>query len=164
MFIKKSCNMSNKDSYIRFFIASIIIVFSFYLHSYILTILALIIFYTAYKKFCFLYSWFRINQCVNHEKYYLSLLAEHKNSPVYIFDDEGNIVFTNKPAKKLDVDIRKIEDLYVTEHSNRLDATKQDYIIYKNNEKYFQVELVPALSEGLIIAYFIDVSEVIEFR
>jgi len=164
MYEKTSCNMTNKDAYIRIFVAVLILLIAFSLHSYTLGIVAIVIFYTAYKKFCFVYAIFKINERFSKDNYFLSLLPKHRTSPVFIFNDEGGIAFENKPAKRLAADIKKIEDLYVADHSKRIQSTKQDYIIYKSHGTYFQVELIPVLSEHLILAYFTDVTEVIELN
>ena len=164
MFEKTSCNMSNKDSYIRILIASIIMLFALYLPSYILGVIAVVVFYTAYKKFCFIYAWLKINERFSKDNYYLSLLPKHRTSPVFIFDESGNIAFENKPARRLVADVKKIEDLYIADHSKRIKSTKQDYIIYKSDGTYFQVELIPVISEHLILANFTDVTEVIELN
>jgi len=164
MFAQVSCNMSNKDAYTRIFIAILIILLAIYFKSYILALIASIIFYTGYQKFCFIYAWLKINQRFSKDNYYLSLLPKHRTTPVFIFNKEGEIAFENKPAQRLTADIMKIEDLYTANHSKKAELTKKDYVIYKSHGTYFQVELIPIHSENLILAYFTDVTEVIELN
>jgi len=164
MYKKTSCNMTNRDSYIRALIASIVILYAFYESSFTIGIIAIIIFYTAYTKFCFVYFAFKINNSFSKDNFYLSLLPLHRTSPVFIFDDEGKVVFENTPAKRLVSNIQQIEDLYLADHSKRLKSTQQEHIIYKTHKVYFQVELIPVLAEHLILAYFTDVTEVIELN
>ena len=164
MFEKTSCNMTNKDSYIRIFIAGFVMLLAFYLQSYILGTIAIIIFYTAYKKFCYIYFLLHINQRFSKENYYLSLLPKHRTSPVFIFNEDGTIAFENKPAKNIASDIHSIDDLYIADHAKQFKSRQQDYIIYRTHKFYYQVELIPVLAERLILAYFTDVTEVIELN
>lgn len=157
-------NISSKDSFVRMLIAIIILLFALYFQSYILGGIAIVLIYTAFEKHCFIYNLLKINERFSKENYYLSLLPKHRTTPVFIFDNKGSMVFENEPAKKIAVDIQTIEDLYKADHSKRMTSTKKDYIIYKNEAAYFQVELIEEMSEHLTLAYFADVTEVIELN
>ena len=164
MFKKTNCNMNNKDAYIRAFIASAIMFFAFIQNSFILGTIAIIIFYTAYTRFCFIYFVFKINERFSKDNYYLSLLPKYRTTPVFIFSDNGEIVFENKPAKDISTRINKLDDLFLDNQSNRKKTKKDDYIIYRHKDFFYQVELIPVISENLILAYFTDVTEVLELN
>ncbi len=159
-----TCNMTNKDSNFRFWISASLFLLAFIFDSYLLTLVALVLAYTAYKRHCFVYTWLNLNERFSKENYYLSLLPKHRTSPVFIFNDRGNIVFENQLAKTVVTDIQKLDDLHESDYAKQLKLKKQDYIIYKTDDAYYQVELIPVHSEHLILAYFTDVTEVIELN
>ena len=164
MFEKTHCNMSNKESYIRAFIASVMMLFAFIQNSFILGTVAIIIFYTAYTRFCFVYFAFKINERFSKDNYYLSLLPKHRTTPAFIFSDTGEIAFKNKSAKDISIRVNKLDDLFLNNQSNRKKTAKNDYIIYKHHNSFFQIELIPIVKEKLILAYFTDVTEVLELN
>ena len=156
--------MTNRDSYIRAIIASFIMLFAFVTDSFFLAITSLTIFYTAYTKFCFVYFIFKINSRFSKNNYYLSLLPKHRTSPVFIFNNEGNILFQNDPAKRVVKDIEKQDDLLKYNQAQTLNFKENHNIIYKSNKKYFQIELVQVREEHLTLAYFIDITEALELN
>ncbi len=156
--------MTNRDSYIRAFIASLIMISAFVTNSFLLAIVSFIISYTAYTKFCFVYFAFKINNRFSKNNYYLSLLPKHRTSPVFIFNNEGNILFQNDPAKYLVKDIEKYDDLLKYNQATTLNFKENNNIVYKSNQKYFQIELVEVREEHLTLAYFIDITEALELN
>jgi len=147
--------MSNKESYTRAIIASLIMLYAFLSHSFILGTIAIIVFYTAYTRFCFIYATFRLNERFSKTNYYLSLLPKHRTLPVFIFDAEGKIVFANKPAKQICHDIKNMKDLK---------NEGQDNFLYEDGDKYFQVEMIYLPKEQLTLAYFNDVTKVMQLN
>jgi len=164
MFEKTSCNMTNRDSYVRAIIASFLMLFAFSSNSFLLGTVAVVVFYTAYKKFCPLYVFLKINRRFSKNNYYLSLLPKYRTSPVFIFHEDGNILFQNRLAKTLVKDVHEYNDLLKHNQAKALRSQTKDYIVYKTQEKYFQIELVPVASEHLILAYFNDITEALELN
>jgi len=154
LFEKKACNMSNKDSYIRATFASLLMLFAFVLHSFLLGSVAIIIFYTAYTHFCFVYFALKINHRFSKDNYYLSLLPKYRTSPVFIFNEEGAMLFANKEAKNTFIHIHHLKDFHLSTHQS----------IYARDERYFQIELKDVKSEKLTLVYLNDVTKVIELN
>jgi response regulator RpfG family c-di-GMP phosphodiesterase len=154
MFEKHGCNMTNRESYIRAFIASLVLIYAFISSSFILGLVSLLIFYTAYKKFCFVYFIFRINERFSQNNYYLSLLPKYRSTPVFIFNEDGKIVFANKLAKTTFPHVGSMKDLSIENHSH----------VIETEGAYYKVEIVPIKTEKLILAYFTDVSEVMQLN
>jgi len=159
-----SCNMTNKESNIRAFIASFLMLFAFLINSFFVGTIAIIIAYTAYSKFCLVYSFLRINNRFSKDTYYLSLLPKYRKTPVFIFDERGKIVFQNTSSRDIVTDIKSIEDLHAANYAKSLKKSSDENIIYKNNDTFFQVELTNVISERLVLAYFTDVTEVLELN
>ncbi len=140
MFNKTHCNMTNRDSYIRAIIASFIMLFAFVTDSFFLAITSLTIFYTAYTKFCFVYFIFKINSRFSKNNYYLSLLPKHRTSPVFIFNNERNILFQNDPAKRVVKEIEKLSNDYVLINDFRLKFEKPIYN-KQNGDRIFSIQI-----------------------
>ena len=164
MFEKKECNMTNKESYIRATIASLLMLYAFLSYSFFLGTLSIIIFYTAYTHFCFFYYLFKINARFSKNNYYLSLLPKHRTSPVFIFNAEGETLFKNSSAEKNFSNINSIEELHIDNYHHIIKSNLQDTQIHKHKGVYFQIEIIPVVSEKLILAYFTDVTEVMELN
>ena len=154
MFKKTQCNMTNRDSYIRAFIASAIMLFAFLTNSFLLGTISIVIFYTAYTKFCFVYFALKINNRFSKDNYYLSLLPKYRTSPVFIFNGEGKMLFSNKEAQMAFPNIRYIKDFYLS----------NEQTVYKRNDRYFQIELKDIKSEKLTLVYLNDVTKVIQLN
>jgi response regulator RpfG family c-di-GMP phosphodiesterase len=161
---KYACNMSNKDSYIRFAIATGLMFYGVTSGSFILGGIALVVFYTAYAKFCFIYYIFTINERFSKKNYYLSFLPQYNNSPIFIFDKNSKVVFANELAKSLFPMVKSIEDFHINNCAELIEMQKEENIMHKQGETYFQIKFRPVKEEGLMLAYFSDVSEVMRLN
>ena len=156
--------MTNKESYIRAIIATLLILYAFLSNSFFLGAIAIIIFYTAYMKFCFIYHIFHINERFGIYNYYLSLLPKYRTSPVYIFDIHGKIIFENETAKYALPEIQSAQDLQINDIDSFIENKQDDKIIYEHEEQYFQVELRGIKKEHFMLAYFNDITEVMQLN
>lgn len=161
MFEKHGCNMSHKESYIRVLLASALMLYAFISSSFILGTISIILFYTAYSRFCFMYYILKINNRFSKDNYYLTLLPKYRTSPVFIFDNEGKIVFENKPGHIVCGKIHKSEDLAIYNYEELIENEMQETIIYKHEQQSFQVEIIPVKEEKLLLAYFTDITEIL---
>jgi len=153
--------MSHKESYIRAFIAAALMLYAFVEHSFLLGTFSIVIFYTAYTRFCFTYYILKINSRFSKDNYYLTLLPKYRTSPVFIFNETGEIVFENKPGHIICGEIHKIEDLGIFNYQKLLHNELQESFIYKHEQQSFQIEVIPVKEEKIILAYFTDVTEVL---
>ncbi len=164
MFEKHSCNMNPKESIIRFLLAGLILVISLYTSYYILLILSLILYFTAYKKFCFIYYIFKINEKLSRKNYYLTLLPKYNLSEVFIFNKNGDILFQNDASKKTLEKIDSLSDLDIDKNILLKQKDIQTTFLYKKNYKTYKVEASFIKTENIILAYFTDVSEIVELN
>jgi len=164
MFEKHSCNVSQTDSYIRIAIAILILSYAIFSSSIILGLIALIIFYTAFKKFCFIYYFLKINEKFSIGNYYLSLLPKYNPSAVFIFDLQGELVFKNDAAAKKLPTVVSSQCIEVKNREELIIKSQSDIIIFSKEKRFFQVELQGLKKEKLLLAYITDVTEVIELN
>jgi len=154
MFQKCNSNVTSIDATLRIIIGIIIILYAFYIDSIVLEIFALIIFYTAFSRFCFVYYILDINKRFSKTNYYLSLLPKHNTSPVFIFNADKKLLFQNDNAKKIFTNISQLSDLHYDENN----------IIQHASGKYFQISLQKHDEESLTLVYCSDITKMVELN
>ncbi len=161
---KQTCNMTNKESYIRATLAALLMLYAFLSHSFFLGIVAGVIFYTAYTKFCFIYHFFKINNKFGIKNYYTSLLPKYRKSPVFIFDKNGKIVFANKSSRSKLSEINNFSDLDIHNIDELIQNNITDTTSYRSNDTIYQVELTGVKSEKLLLAHFNNVTKLVKLN
>jgi len=161
MFERHSCNMSNRESFIRAIIAAVLMLYAFLVGSFILGTFSVMLFYTAYTKFCFVYYTFKINERFSKDNYYLSLLPKHRTSPVFIFDEHGAILFENGPGHRMCEEVHHLRDIGIHNQLKLIENELEENLIYQHGEKHFQIEIIPVKKERLILTYFTDITEIL---
>ena len=156
--------MKPVESYIRMFIATLLLLYAVMNTSIPIAILSIVIYYTAVKKFCFMYYFFKINERFSIQNYYLSLLPKYRTSPVFIFDNKGNILFKNSASETELSSIHSVVNLEVQEYEKIIAQGQTKTSIFEYNDKFYQIELQGVKKEGFLLAYFTDVTEVIELN
>ena len=119
MFNKRSCNMKSSEAYARIIIATLMLVFAAMNTSIVVGIMSIVLYYTAFKRFCFAYYLFKINEKYSLNNYYLSLLPKHRPSPVFIFDSDGKVVFKNNTAENELSHIASVEDIGIKKFDHK---------------------------------------------
>ena len=164
MFKHHSNNMKPIDSYIRIAIATLLLFYAIANACILLVIMSLVIYMTAFKKFCFMYYFLKINERFSIKNYYLSLLPKHRTTPVFIFDVEGKVAFKNSAAEHKLSHVQGALDLEVKNYQEMITEEKTDTNILEFEDKFYQIELQGLGEEKLLLAYFNDVTEVMELN
>lgn len=164
MFEKHSCNMKPAESYIRMFIASALLLYAVIEASIPIAILSILIYYTAVKRFCFIYYFFKINERFSIQNYYLSLLPKYRTSPVFIFNNKGAVLFKNSASETALKNVHSVVDIEVQEYEKIIEDSQTKTSIFEYGDKFYQIELQGIKKEGFLLAYFTDVTEVIELN
>ena len=164
MYKKYLINMKNSESYFRMFMASLVLLYAIYSSSFIFAFISMVMFYTASTRFCFTYYLFNINKKYSINNYYLSLLPKYRTSPVFIFDNKGEIIFENSFSKQELPDIISIKTLNVTNYESIIENNIEDIMKFDSNGKNYQIKLKGISEENFILAYFTDVTELVELN
>jgi len=164
MFEKHSCNMNNIDAYLRFLLASILILLAIYLSCYLLLLPALLLAYTASSRFCFGYYFLKVNERFSKNNYYLSFLPKYNPSAVFIFDHKSKLVYKNEAANKELPDVVSTECISIKSPTEIIASSQTKNIMFQHKNKCFQIELQGLNKEQLLLAYLTDVTEVIELN
>ena len=147
--------MSNTDSYVRAVIAAAIMLYAFITSSFFLGTVAVILFFTAYTKFCFIYYLFDFNTKLSEENYYLSLLPKYNTAPVFIFDNKTKeLLFRNSYASSMFPDVESLSHLSLNE----------DNIAFCSSGRCYQVDFQYPEKENVILCYMTDITKVLELN
>jgi putative two-component system response regulator len=161
MFEKHSCNMKPIDSYIRFILATIILIYAFYASYFVLILVSLLLYYTASKKFCFAYYFLKINERLSKHNYYLTFLPKYNPSAVFIFNAGGEVIFRNNAADKNITCLHSISDMNIKEHKKIIKENQLVSLMFVCHEKTYQIQLQGIAKERFSLAYLTDVTEVL---
>jgi response regulator RpfG family c-di-GMP phosphodiesterase len=133
--------MKNTEAFIRMFIASLILLYGVAESSLLFGALSIVIFYTAVSRLCFIYYLFHINEKYSIQNYYLSLLPKHRTLLVFIFNEEGKIVYENKSAQENLSNINSIASLNIQDYRGLIQNNGQDTLFYEHKGKNYQIEI-----------------------
>ncbi len=158
------CNIHPLDVKLRYTAATILLILSLIYSSFIFAILALFLFYTAIRKFCPMYYILKINERYGFKNYYLSLLPKYRKTPVFIFDENGKIVFQNNSSHTLEITIQSPKDLEIDSFEELINNQRQTNKILKLNNRFYQIDIQGLQNEKLLLAYFDDVTQVMELN
>jgi len=166
MFDSTFSNIKHPEPFIRMVIATLILAYSVITGNVSFTVLSLLIYHTAYKKYCFVYTLLNINKKYRLENYYLSFIPKHSPSEVIIFSEIGDVLFVNEAGKENLSNILSISDIDLSakKHQSLIDNNQTKTIIYNRVNHKYKIELQGISTEKLLLAYFTDVTELIELN
>ena len=159
----RTCNMSNKESYIRIVISLLLLILAFANSWMMLFMMSLMLFYTGVSKVCFMYQIFDINKMIKLETLYLKYLPKYNPDPVFILDEEGKTVFKNEPAKeRLTIDDFKI----ILGDNAPKDIIENEKIVSIQYEcdvnKIYLINFRGVKNINFILAYTTDITSAVE--
>ena len=162
-FTNPTCNMTNKESYIRLVLAVLLLIISFINGWTILFIMSIISFYTAVSKDCFVHRIFDFNKSIRLETLYLKNLPKYNPDPVFILDNQAKTLFKNEPAKeKIGLDNFKT----ILGKNDPKEIIKQDEVLSIQYEcednKTYLINFRGVKNINFILAYATDISSAIE--
>ena len=164
MFSTHSCNMTPLDSVIRFILATVLVIISFYTACYYLLILSIYLYATAYKKFCFAYFFLKINERLSINNYYLTFLPKYNPSAVFIFDLNGKTLFKNGAASNDITCIHSIIDINVVDYKKIILEDLLETTMFECHNKHYQIQLQGIKKEKFLLAYLTEITEIIELN
>ena len=161
-FTNPVCNMTDKESYFRLISSVIILILSFINAWIILFMMALMLFYTAVSKDCFIHRIFDFNKKIRLETLYLKYLPKYNPEPVLILDKNGHTVFKNEPAR-LNLNIDNFKDILSNENlENIIKEEKIVPIQYDSEDRIYLINFRGVKDINSILAYATDISLAIE--
>lgn len=158
--MNNSCNMKQADSNIRLLLSFIFIVIAVTTQCYLLMLLAMALAYTALTKHCFLYELLKINNRYSIKNYYMSHLPKYNPSAVFMFDNKGNISFSNNSAIKNFSYIKNLDDFKI----DNIKDVKENTYYHKYDNKHYQLDVKTVESIKFILLYATDISETINLN
>lgn len=92
------CNMTNTESYIRTMVAFLIALTALKFDLWYLWIISAILIYTAYRKYCLMFSLLGINKKLSVENYFQALLSKYSPTASCMFNKSGKLIYINDVA------------------------------------------------------------------
>jgi putative two-component system response regulator len=157
-------NIQNKDLAFRFFLSSIILFVALYSSCYLLALLSIFLFYTIYKKHCFIYDLFKINERFSIKNYYIANLPKYNTSAVYIFDKKGKILFQNNASQAMFSHIKTLNDIEVLDANELFSSNMPKELIYTHAKSTYKIEIIPKVDDKLLLVYVNDVTKIMELN
>ena len=157
-------NLKPLDSFIRTVIATLLMIYAIDSSYLFLIIISITLYATVFTKFCPMYYFLKINDRLSKKNYYLSFLPKYNPSSVFIFDIKGKLVFKNDASSQEFSDVDSTQCIGIDNFETIILDSTIESIMYKHNEKFFQIELQGLKEEKLLLAYLNDVTEVIQLN
>lgn len=162
MFEYSKKNMGSSEALARMCLATCILAYAFVNGYAAFAVISLLMFHTAYKKYCFVYALFNINKKYSLENYYLSFIPKQSPSEVIVYDESGNLLFKNdKAITELDK-VDSLTDIGVENAHEIISTDGFETRHFVCDGKHYQVELKGVSKEGLLLAYFSNVTDIIK--
>jgi len=154
-------NVKPIDANLRFALATTILIYSLYSTNYYAIFFSIFFYFTAYKKFCFIYYLLHINERFSQKNYYLSFLPKHNPSPVLIIDKQKNVLFKNTAAINFSKCSEQLLEMDSKECEEMIEHDGMKTLTIECDEKTYQVQLKGVKEESFILSYFTDITETV---
>lgn len=164
MFEYSRSNISLTEARMRMLIATGLLMYAVVNGFVTFAALSMLIFHTAYKKYCFVYSLLSINKKYSLENYYLSFIPKQSPSEVIIFNEEGILLFKNAKACNELQHVKSLDDIGFLDAQKLIISNSSKILQFVSDEKFYQVEFHGVSKENLLIAYFSDISEIVKLN
>ncbi|MEA1913923.1 MAG: HD domain-containing protein [Campylobacterota bacterium] len=161
---KIRCNITNYDAYVREAIATLLLFYGLYSNSIVYIVFSIVLFYTAFSRFCILYYILRINKQLSLKHYHQSLLPQYNPSAVFVFDKKGKFLFKNNAANDTLTHIQSTDDFNIHNLAKCIEQNQKHAFIYAFESKTYQIQTQGLNKDNVILAYVTDVTQVIELN
>ncbi|HIP55605.1 MAG TPA: HD domain-containing protein [Arcobacter sp.] len=162
--MKNTCNIKKYDVYFRLFLSFILLIIAVFMQYYSLMIFSTILAYTALKKHCWIYSFFKINEKYSAENYYMAHLPKYNPSAVFMFDRDGEIKFENKNAIDNFSHIKNFKDFNFMDLSEIIQTELNDIFYYDYKEFSYQFDVVGVKDIKSVLVYATDITEIMDLN
>ena len=162
--MKSSCNIKRIDANIRLVISFMLLLIAVFFQYYSFMIFSIILAYTAFKKHCWIYALFKINDKYSMENYYMAHLPKYNPSAVFMFDSNGKIKFENKSAIENFSHIKNFKDFGFLPINEIINKKFNDIFYYDYKNIFYQFDVVSVDEIDSVLIYATDISEVLELN
>lgn len=156
-------NIYPTDKIVRVILAFFLLYFSgLELNGYFLAAAALLL--SAVSNFCPLYKALGVNDKYAQTNKFLNSLPKNNPEPVFIFSNQGKLIFQNQAS--LDI-LPTIKDFYTLFQANPreiINAQSKLSTKYKYNEKIYMLEAVGLAQEDYILTYGFNITGIEKSR
>ena len=155
------CNMSNTQSYVRASVALLMGIIFIQFELWYFLPLSIILFYTAYQKYCLMFTIFGINKKLRVENYYHALLPKYSPYASCIFNDIGELVYLNHSAKKIFNKVSNSSEFGILDTKVHIDSNNKMDNIFEHNNQTYQLHVRGIKEEQILLVYLNDITDVL---
>jgi len=158
------CNMTNTESYIRSTIALLVALAALKFDLWYLWIISAILFYTAYRKYCLMFSLLGINKKLSVENYSQALLSKYSPTASCIFDKNGDIVYMNDVAVDEFNAIENAADLGIVDASSYILSDSVSNMLLQYKEQTYQLQIRGIQKENVLLLHMNNITKILELE
>jgi len=156
-------NLHTYDRYIRLVI-SVLLLFFASIGFNIYLLIALFLLLTASFGYCPIYKIATINTELEEKNKFLTQVPKYNPEPVFIFSQEGNLLYQNEASKKILPELKNFTNItpkdatLIIEYEERV---RKEYV-YKDTT--YLIEAIGIKNQSYIIAYGFNITEIIKSK
>jgi len=156
--------MTNTESYIRSTIALLVALAALKFDLWYLWIISAILFYTAYRKYCLMFSLLGINKKLSVENYSQALLSKYSPTASCIFDKNGDIVYMNDVAVDEFNAIENAADLGIVDASSYILSDSVSNMLLQYKEQTYQLQIRGIQKENVLLLHMNNITKILELE
>lgn len=158
------CNMTNTESYIRTTVAFLIALTALKFDLWYLWVFSAILFYTAYRKYCLMFSLLGINKKLSVENYFQALLSKYSPTASCIFDKDGELVYMNDVAIDEFDAVKNATDFGIIDVTSYILSDSVTSMLLQYNEQTYQLQIRGIQQENVLLVHMNDITEILELE
>lgn len=158
------CNMTNTESYIRTTVAFLIALTALKFDLWYLWVFSAILFYTAYRKYCLMFSLLGINKKLSVENYFQALLSKYSPTASFIFDKDGELVYMNDVAIDEFDAVKKATDFGIIDVSSYILSDSVSSMLLQYNEQTYQFQIRGIQQEDVLLVHMNNITKILELE
>jgi c-di-AMP phosphodiesterase-like protein len=116
------------------------------------TFFAITLLATASLGYCPIYKIFGINLSLEDKNKFLTQLPKYNPEPVFIFSDEGNLIFQNNAAKKILPELKFFKELSSKNPKSIIKNKEKTSTRYSYKDKTYLIESIGIQKKAYIFA------------
>ncbi len=162
--VQTGCNMTNTESYIRSTVAFLLALIALKFDLWYLWIVSAILFYTAYRKYCLMFSLLGINKKLSIENYFQALLSKYSPTASCIFDKNGSLVYMNDVAIDEFDAVENARDLGIINISSYILSDSLSSMLLQYKEQTYQLQIRGVQKENVLLVHLNNITKVLELE
>ena len=157
-------NMGITQSYVRFALSFLLFSSGIYFQLWYLLVFGGILFYTAYTKFCLMFSILGINKKLSIENYFHALIPKYSPHASCIFNELGELIYINNAAKETFLNLDDATYFGISDINDRINNDTIADMLFENRGQTFQLHIHGMQKEGVLLLQAHNITNVLKLE